>query len=233
MYFPTVLPTIVQSIVDNNITFPFGCYCSRRGGSLDSGHGHTDHAIYRVSQKNALSELCCSTVLPILQPPFISWLDESEYLLARYEWRLEDWEDGGAAQFWKCVFFGTLCTWWWSWWGAGWWWFVGVVGDEGDSDWMLRPSYIFDIAVFNSNTIKITTIMSLRSFIFLLLIDIRGMGVKLLKKTNGHIDFLAVQDSSIGDLVSESVTQSSFDFSDFWETFRDFWGTIERLLRDW
>ena len=28
--------------------------------------------IYRVSQKNALSELCCSTVLPILQPPFIS-----------------------------------------------------------------------------------------------------------------------------------------------------------------
>ena len=80
---------------------------------------------------------------------------------------------------------------------------------------MLRPSYIFYIAVFNSNTIKITTIMSLRSFIFLLLIDIRGMGVKLLKKTNGHIDFLAVQDSSIGDLVSESVTQSSFDFSDF------------------
>ena len=60
---------------------------------------------------------------------------------------------------------------------------------------MLRPSYIFDIAVFNSNTIKITTIMSLRSFIFLLLIDIRGMGVKLLKKTNGHIDFLAVQDA--------------------------------------
>ena len=37
--------------------------------------------------------------------------------------------------------------------------------------------------------------MSLRSFIFLLLIDIRGMGVKLLKKTNGHIDFLAVQDA--------------------------------------
>ena len=29
------------------------------------------------------------------------------------------------------------------------------------------------------------------------------------------VDFLAVQDSSIGDLVSESVTQSSFDFSDF------------------
>ena len=70
---------------------------------------------------------------------------------------------------------------------------------------MLRPSYIFDIAVFNSNTIKITTIMSLRSFIFLLLIDIRGMGVKLLKKTNGHIDFLAVQGSSIGDLVTHSL----------------------------
>ena len=98
MYFPTVLPTIVQSIVDNNITFPFGCYCSRRGGSLDSGHGHTDHAIYRVSQKNALSELCCSTVLPILQPSFISWLDESEYLLARYEWRLEDWEEQHSSE---------------------------------------------------------------------------------------------------------------------------------------
>ena len=106
MYFPTVLPTIVQSIVDNNITFPFGCYCSRRGGSLDSGHGHTDHAIYRVSQKNALSELCCSTVLPILQPSFISWLDESEYLLARYEWRLEDWEEQHGSE---SAFFGTPC----------------------------------------------------------------------------------------------------------------------------
>ena len=106
MYFPTVLPTIVQSIVDNNITFPFGCYCSRRGGSLDSGHGHTDHAIYRVSQKNALSELCCSTVLPILQPSFISWLDESEYLLARYEWRLEDWEEQHGSE--SAFFWDTL-----------------------------------------------------------------------------------------------------------------------------
>ena len=44
--------------------------------------------------------------------------------------------------------------------------------------------------------------------------------------------FLAVQDSSIGDLVNEWVGQT-FDFS--WETFarllRGFWETFERLLR--
>ena len=37
-------------------------------------------------------------LLPILQPPFISWLDESEYLLARYEWRLEDWEEQHSSE---------------------------------------------------------------------------------------------------------------------------------------
>ena len=56
--------------------------------------------------------------------------------------------------------------------------------------------------------------------------------------------FLAVQDSSIGDLVthsvsewvSESVSQVTFDFCDNDKTFerllRDFWETFERLLRD-
>ena len=46
--------------------------------------------------------------------------------------------------------------------------------------------------------------------------------------------FLAVQDSSIGDLVTLSLRHLLI--SDFWETFvrllRDYWGTFERLLRD-
>ena len=52
------------------------------------------------------------------------------------------------------------------------------------------------------------------------------------------VSFLAVQDSSIGDLVTDSMTHwlsdTPFDFRDFWENFewllRDFWETFERLF---
>ena len=59
---------------------------------------------YRVSQKKRTFRTVL--LLPILQPPFISWLDESEYLLARYEWGLEDWEEQHSSE--SAFFWDTL-----------------------------------------------------------------------------------------------------------------------------